>query len=65
VNRDEFAIDFYRQALRLKPEWDQGLWYLGTLLAEKKNYIDACAARRLFLKQHPGDGSADGRSCGE
>ena len=55
-NRDDSAIDFYQQALKLKPEWDEGLWYLGTLLYEKENYVGAGAALRRFLDQNPGNG---------
>jgi tetratricopeptide (TPR) repeat protein len=59
-NRDDAAIDGYRQALKLKPEWDEGLWYLGTLLYEKENYFEACTALRSFLARNPGNGSAWG-----
>jgi predicted Zn-dependent protease len=52
-NRDAAAIDGYRQALQLKPGWDEGLWYLGTLLYEKENYFEACATLRRFLAQNP------------
>jgi tetratricopeptide (TPR) repeat protein len=55
-NRDDAAIDSYRQALKLKPEWDEGLWYLGTLLYEKDNYLEACAMLRRFLAQNPRNG---------
>lgn len=55
-NRDEAAIDNYRQALKLKPEWDEGLWYLGTLLYERENYFEACTALRSFLARNPGNG---------
>ncbi|MGA7340585.1 MAG: tetratricopeptide repeat protein [Terracidiphilus sp.] len=55
-NRDDDAIDSYRQALALKPEWDEGLWYLGTLLYEKGNYFPACTALRSFLARNPEDG---------
>ena len=55
-NRDDAAIDIYQQALKLKPEWDEGLWYLGTLLYEKENYFEACAVLRRFLARNPGDG---------
>jgi tetratricopeptide (TPR) repeat protein len=57
-NRDDAAIDSYRQALKLKPEWDEGLWYLGMLLYEKENYFEACTALRSFLARNPGNGSA-------
>ena len=55
-NRDDAAIDNYHQALKLKPEWDEGLWYLGTLLYEKENYFEACTVLRSFLARNPGNG---------
>ncbi len=57
-NRDDAAIESYRQALKLKPEWDEGLWYLGTLLYEKENYFEACTALRSFLARNPSGGAA-------
>ena len=51
-NRDDAAIDSYRQALKLKPEWDEGLWYLGTLLYEKEKYFEACTVLRSFLARN-------------
>lgn len=52
-NRDHDAIDNYRQALKLKPEWDEGLWYLGTLLYENADYFEACTVLRSFLARNP------------
>jgi predicted Zn-dependent protease len=52
-NRQDPAIELYRQALALKPEWDEGLWYLGTLLYEKEQYSEACEVLRRFVAQHP------------
>ena len=54
---DDDAIEAYRQALLLKPEWDEGLWYLGTLQYKKENYFEACTILRRFLAQDPGSGS--------
>lgn len=51
--RDDAAIDLYRQAVKLKPEWDEGLWYLGSLLYEKERYVDACDVLRRFVAQDP------------
>jgi tetratricopeptide (TPR) repeat protein len=48
-NRDDAAIHMYRQALKLKPDWDEGLWYLGTLLYEKDDDREACEALRHFV----------------
>jgi predicted Zn-dependent protease len=56
-NRDDSAIDLYRQALKLKPDWDEGLWHLGTLLFEKENYSEACDVLRRFLTQNPENGN--------
>jgi tetratricopeptide (TPR) repeat protein len=56
-NRVDAAIDSYRQALALKPEWDEGLWYLGTLLYEKENYFEACTVLRNFLARNPQNAS--------
>ena len=55
-NLDDSAIEDYRKALDLKPEWDEGLWYLGTLLYEKENYLQACVVMRRFLAQNPRNG---------
>jgi tetratricopeptide (TPR) repeat protein len=52
-NHDDAAIDSYRQALKIKPEWDEGLWYLGTLLYVKENYFEASTALRSFLARDP------------
>lgn len=56
-NRDDSAIEIYRRALKLKPEWDEGLWYLGTLLYEKENYFEACTVLRSFLTRNPRNGN--------
>ncbi len=55
-HRGDAAIEAYRQALQLKPEWDEGLWRLGTLLYEKENYFEACTVLRRLLAQDPGNG---------
>lgn len=52
-SRDDAAISLYQQAVKLKPEWDEGLWYLGTLLYGKERYPEACEALRRFVAQDP------------
>lgn len=52
-NRDDAAVHAYQQALKIKPEWDEGLYYLGTLLYEKGNYREACDVLRRFLALDP------------
>jgi len=48
-NRDDEAIPLYKRALALKPEWQEGLWYLGTLHYEKEQYSDARDVLRRFV----------------
>ena len=55
-NRDDDAIRLYRKALVLKPEWDEGLWYLGTLSYEKENYSETCDVLRRFVTVAPQNG---------
>ena len=55
-NRDDDAIHLYRQALGQRPQWDQGLWYLGTLLYEKEQYSDALDVLRRFMTLRPDAG---------
>jgi tetratricopeptide (TPR) repeat protein len=52
-SRDDDAIELYRQALGLKPDWDQGLWYLSNLLYQKQNFVEASVLLRRFVVQHP------------
>src|SRR5262245_21580988 len=39
-NLDE-AITLYKKAVALRPKWDEGLWYLATLLYERDQYEEA------------------------
>jgi tetratricopeptide (TPR) repeat protein len=48
-NRDDDAIPLYKRALVLNPEWQEGLWYLGTLHYEKEQYSDARDVLRHFV----------------
>jgi tetratricopeptide (TPR) repeat protein len=44
ANRIEEAIELYRKALSLRPQWAEGWWYLGTLLYDRDAFADAAAA---------------------
>jgi tetratricopeptide (TPR) repeat protein len=48
-NRDDEAIRLYRQGLVVRPEWEEGLWYLGTLLYDAEHYADARDVLRRFV----------------
>ncbi len=51
-NLDE-AITFYRKAVALKPKWDEGLWYLATLLYERDQYAEAAKAFKQVAALRP------------
>jgi tetratricopeptide (TPR) repeat protein len=55
-SRDDDAIRLYQQALKLRPEWEEGLWYAGTLIYQKEQYADARDALRRFVAQLPDNG---------
>jgi tetratricopeptide (TPR) repeat protein len=47
--RDDEAIRLYRQGLVVRPEWQEGLWYLGTLLYDARQYDEARDVLRRFV----------------
>lgn len=48
-NQDDQAIQLYQKALALKPGWQEGMWYLGSLLYEKEQYPAARDLLRRFV----------------
>lgn len=48
-NRDSEAIQLFRRALSMQPESEQALWYLGTMLYEKEQYVEARDVLRHFV----------------
>ena len=57
-NRDAEAIQLYKRALQLKPAWQEGQWYLSTLLYESNKYSEARDLLRRFVAQSPDAGPA-------
>lgn len=55
-NRDDDAIRLYKQCLKIKPSWNEGLWYLSTLLYEKEKYPETRDLLRQFVSYDPGAG---------
>jgi len=49
ANRTDEAIRLYRAALEARPEWNEGLWYLGTLFYERADYEEARDTLRRFV----------------
>jgi tetratricopeptide (TPR) repeat protein len=60
AGRLEEAIALYRDALRLKPEWREGRWYLGTSYYELDRYAEAAAAFKRLIASEPSHGAAWG-----
>jgi tetratricopeptide (TPR) repeat protein len=55
-NRDNDAIGLLRKALLVRPESEEVLWYLGTLLYEKEKYAETREILRRFLTLRPAAG---------
>jgi len=52
------AIAVYQKCLRLKPDWDEGWWYLGTLNYDAGHYRESLVAFRRVVKLRPSMGVA-------
>lgn len=52
------AIGWYRRGLRIRPRWDEGWWYLATLLYEGDRYAESRDAFTRFLRLKPEPGPA-------
>src|SRR5215210_1828911 len=51
--RMQQAISRYQAALRAKPQWIEGWWYLGTLLYDKSAFTEARDAFAQLVKLEP------------
>jgi tetratricopeptide (TPR) repeat protein len=58
ANRLSEAIGLYRAGVELRPAWDEGWWYLATILYETDRYADAREAFARFLELKPEAGPA-------
>lgn len=52
------AIRDYRGALKLQPDWQEGLWYVGTLEYERDHYAEAIPAFQRLTQLAPEAGPA-------
>ena len=52
------AIRDYRGALTLQPDWQEGLWYVGTLEYERDHYGEAIPAFQRLTQLAPKAGPA-------
>ena len=51
--RLEEAVQLYREGVRLRPDWKEGWWYLGTMFYDQDRYEEARAALRRFTVLDP------------
>ena len=49
-NRIPGAIGLYRQAVKLRPSWAEGWWFLGELLYDQNQYPEARDALRRLIR---------------
>lgn len=52
-SRDDEAIDLLQKALNLKPDWDDGLWFLSAQLYDKHRFLEARDLIRHYMAQNP------------
>jgi tetratricopeptide (TPR) repeat protein len=52
------AVRFYSAAVKIRPDWDEGWWYLGTLNYDLNRYAEAIPALQHLLQLHPQIGAA-------
>ena len=58
AGRIDEAIRNYRAAVELRPAWDEGWWYLGTLLYDTDHFEEAIPALRRVVELAPKAGPA-------
>lgn len=52
------AVRAYRQAVALRPAWEEGWWYLGTIQYDNNRYPQAIEAFQRLVQLDPGMGAA-------
>lgn len=55
-NRIQDAIGLYRRAVAARPSWAEGWWFLGELLYERDQYLEARDALRRLVALDPKSG---------
>lgn len=56
-DRFDEAIDRYRKALAIRPQWAEGWWYLATIFYDRDNYAEATSAFREAARFQPKAGA--------
>jgi tetratricopeptide (TPR) repeat protein len=58
AGRLDEAIDYYGRAVKLRPSWTEGHWYLGTVNYDKENYLACRDAFREVVRLQKENGAA-------
>ncbi len=56
ANRTDEAISLYQKALKQRPSWDEGWWYLGTLYYDLERHAEALPALKQLATLKPDGG---------
>src|SRR6516225_10236166 len=56
AGKTEEAIQDYKRALEIRPDWNEGWWYLGTLEYDTDHYAEAIPAFQRLTQLSPGLG---------
>ena len=54
--RPEEALRWYREAVRLRPAWDEGWWWIGALSYERGDHEESARAFGRFVELKPDAG---------
>jgi len=54
----DVALQNYQAAVHLRPDWEEGWWYLGTLLYDSDHFDEAIPPLRRFVELDPKIGAA-------
>lgn len=60
AGRLEQAVELYRQALARQPDWDEGRWYLATVLYELESFAEARDLFAALVERQPAHAGALG-----
>src|SRR4051812_33820586 len=58
AGRNDEAIELYRRGVRAKPTWDEGWWYLATLLYDQDKFDEAAPAFANATRLRPTVGTS-------
>jgi tetratricopeptide (TPR) repeat protein len=58
AGRLDEAVKLYREGVKVRPKWEEGWWYLATILYDQDKYPEAKDAFRVLVSAQPKNGPA-------